>query len=114
MKHTKLLIAMPAVLGMGLVGAGLLVGCGSPNGAQTETAKTETAAKTDAPAGSSAQESAAKTGEHHADAAEAAKAHTHSTKLAFSAAPSAIPVGKPATWTLQINDAKSGRAGQEL
>ncbi len=108
MKHIKLLIALSAVLGIGL-----LAGCGSQNGGTTETATTETGsqtiAKSGAPEGSSAQEAAAKTGEHHADEAEAAKTHTHSTKLAFSSEPAALPVGKAATWTLKIADAQSGQ-----
>ena len=37
-------------------------------------------------------------------------ARTHTTKLAFSSNPSAIPVGQPVTWTLQITDAKSGKS----
>jgi hypothetical protein len=41
-------------------------------------------------------------------------AHTHSTRLEFSAAPLAIPAGKPATWTLKIVDSESGDPVQEF
>ena len=42
------------------------------------------------------------------------KPRTHTTSLAFSSNPRAIPVGKPATWTLKISDAKSGDAVNEF
>ena len=46
--------------------------------------------------------------DHHHDEMSAMAPHTHATKLAFSSTPAAIVPGKPATWTLQITDAKSG------
>jgi hypothetical protein len=41
-------------------------------------------------------------------------AHTNTTRLEFSAAPSAIPAGTPATWTLKIVDSESGEPVQEF
>ena len=89
----------------------VFAGCGQQNSA-TGTTGTESQpiAQSAAPAGSTAQEAEEKTGDHHhPTAAGAMKAHTHTTKLAFSSEPKAIPIGKPATWTLKITDAKSGQ-----
>lgn len=44
------------------------------------------------------------------EAAGAPKPHVLATKLVFSSKPGAIPVGRPATWNLQITDAKTGAA----
>jgi hypothetical protein len=96
--NTKYLLT----LGLPLV---VLAGCGQ----QSNTTTTQPAAQSDAPASSSAGEAAAKTGDHHADAAGETRAHTHSTKLAFSSAPGTLPTGKAATWTLKITDQKSGQ-----
>ena len=97
------------LLGLGLplaLSGALLVGCGQNGATGTDS---QPVAQSDAPAGSSAQEAAEKTGEGHGNAADEAKAHTHSTKLAFSSEPAALPTGKAATWTLKISDAKSGQ-----
>jgi len=94
------------VVGLPLALSGIVLsGCGAQQ-AQNQT-DTRTA-QSDAPAGSSAEESAAKGGGDHGGAAHEAEAHTHSTKLAFSSAPKSLPVGKAATWTLKITDPKSG------
>ena len=103
-------------LGLSFLGGALLV-AGCNQAATTETASTGTSSTTtvaqndaDTPENSSKDEAQAKTGsehEHGSDAAEM-EAHTHATKLLFAATPGEIPVGKPATWTLQINDAKTG------
>lgn len=52
-------------------------------------------------------------GHHHADAADEAKAHTHSTRLEFASEPAEIPAGVPAVLTLKILDAASGAPVQE-
>jgi hypothetical protein len=39
---------------------------------------------------------------------------THSTRMEFSAEPSAIPAGKPATWRLKIVESESGEPVQEF
>lgn len=101
------------LLGLSLLGGALfIVGCGptaTPT-ASTSTGNATTVAQSDAPAGSSAAESSAKTGKEHDHGSNAAEmeAHPHTTKLLFAATPGEIPVGKPATWTLQISDAKTG------
>ena len=100
-------------LGLSLLGGALfLVGCGQNSNptASTSTDNSVAVAQSDAPAGSSAAESEAKTGadHEHGSAAAELEAHPHSTKLLFAASPGAIPVGKPTTWTLQINDAETG------
>jgi hypothetical protein len=89
---TKLLLAMGLPLA-------LLAGCNQNGANQNDTAQG------DAPAGSTAKVSEDKTGIRKADPMAVA---TYSTKLAFSSEPSAIPVGKPATWTLKVTDDKSG------
>lgn len=87
----------------------MLAGCGQQNGT-TSGATAESVAQTDAPQASTAKEAADKSGgDHHPDAAGEVAAHTHSTKLDFSTEPGALPIGKPATWTLKITDAKSGQ-----
>ncbi len=114
------------LLGLSLLGGALLIaGCnqaGTTGTASTEAASTGTASMetggatlatkndSDAPAGSSKDEAQAKTGDAHGHGSAAAEmeAHTHATKLLFAASPGEIPVGKPTTWILQINDAKSG------
>ncbi len=99
-----------SLLGLSFLGGALfLAGCNGGTISTATTANTTTVAQ-QAPAGSSAAESDAKTGsEHeHGSAAAEMEAHTHSTKLLFAASGDAIPVGKPTTWTLQINDATSG------
>lgn len=79
---TKLLLTLPALLGAGLLAVS------QPTQAH-ETAK--------------------KAADHHGMAGMTMKARTNTTKLAFSSQPSTIPVGKAATWTLKITDAKSGK-----
>jgi len=96
--NTKYLLA----LGLPLA---VLAGCNQNGTTETSGASTSTT-QSGAPAGSTAQEAEEKTGADKADAMEAAP---HSTKLEFSSAPEAIPVGKAATWTLKISDAKSGQ-----
>ena len=104
-----------SALGLPLALSGaLLAGCGQQTQVEAESStrtaqSASDAPASDAPAGSTAKEAEEKTGDdHHPTAAGAMKAHTHTTKLDFSSAPNAIPVGKPATWTLKITDAKSG------
>ncbi|MBW3634989.1 MAG: hypothetical protein KY445_00815 [Armatimonadetes bacterium] len=100
------------LLGLSLLGGALLVaGCNQAGTQTASTANTTTVAQNEAPpAGSSAAQSQAKTGDDHGHSSDAAalEAHPHATKLLFAASPGEIPVGKPATWTLQINDAKTG------
>lgn len=98
MKPTKLFMTWPAVLGIGVVVSGLLVGCGTKNGAQTGTATMETGSQTVGAAS-----------EHADGTSKEVKGHTPSTKLTFSAEPTSLPVGKPATWTLKITDNASGQ-----
>lgn len=50
----------------------------------------------------------------HANEAEAVAAHTHTTRLEFSSEPTAIPVGKEATWTLKVVDVKTGQPVPEF
>lgn len=89
----------------------VLAGCNGSGTTQPSGHASQPMAQKDAPSGSTAAESQSKTGEdHHPTAAGELKAHTHTTKLAFSSTPELIPVGKPATWTLKITDAKSGEA----
>lgn len=68
------------------------------------------------PEGSTAAEAkqVSEGGHSHGSKAEELSAHTHTTRLEFSAAPAAIPVGAPATWTLRILDAKSGEPVSEF
>jgi len=97
----KYLLAMG--LPLALSGA-LLTGCNQSGTTDRSSTQTQPVAQSDAPAGSSAAEAKAKTGEESGGM----KARTDSTKLAFSSEPSALPVGKAATWTLKISDAKTG------
>ncbi len=80
------------MLGVGAV----MVGCGGES--QQATAAQNTVIK------SSASEAENKTGHDHGDAAHDAVAHTHTTKMLFSAQPTKVQAGKPATWTLKIVD----------
>jgi hypothetical protein len=96
--NTKYLLA----LGLPIA---LIAGC---NGGQsTETAAQPVAQAADAPEGSTAKAAADKSGQPES-AAEAMQVGAHSTRLAFSSEPSAVPVGQPATWTLKVTDAKTG------
>ena len=102
-----------SLLGLSILGAALFIAGCNQTGTQTASttsAKTTTVAQ-DAPEGSSKDESEAKTGadHEHGSAVAEMEAHTHATKLLFAATPGEIPIGKPATWTLQINDAKTGQ-----
>ena len=84
-----------------------LAGCAGA--ANTTTAQTSPLASTaEAPEGSTAKAAEEKTGHKPAGAAGDLHALKHTTNLAFSSEPKAIPVGKPATWTLKVTDAKSG------
>jgi len=85
----------------------LLAGCSQNGTTETTGTQTQPVAQSDAPAGSTAAEAEAKTGEE-SGAMNGMKARTDSTKLAFSSEPSALPIGKAATWTLNISDGKSG------
>jgi hypothetical protein len=98
-----------SLLGLSFLGGALFISGCNQTTETTASTNTITVAQ-DAPQGSSKDESATKTGaDHdHGSAAAEMEAHTHSTKLLFAATPGEIPVGKPATWTLQINDAKTG------
>lgn len=115
MKTKYLLLGLP----LALSGA-LLAGCGSTQTQAEPEVATNASTRVaqmpqDAPAGSTAKKSQDKTGEdHHETAAGEMTPHTHSTKLSFSSQPSAIPVGQPATWTLQVTDAKSGAPVQSF
>lgn len=80
MNKTNLLLTMPALLGAGVL-------------AVSQPTRAHEAEK--------------KAAGHHEMAGM--KGRTNTTKLAFSSQPSAIPVGKAATWTLKITDAKSGK-----
>ncbi len=105
------------LLGISMLGGALLVaGCNSAGTAATEVAgdapsanriAVQSEAKTDAQSKAQAQ-----AGDDHAGemGGMKMKPRTHTTKLAFSSNPNAIPVGQPVTWTLQISDAKSGDA----
>ncbi len=99
--------------GLPVLAAGIAIaGC---NGSAPAPTTSPPVAKTDAPEGSSADEAEDKTGhDHHATEAGEMKAHAHSTKLDFSSAPGTLPVGKPATWTLKISDAKSGAPSNDF
>ncbi len=94
-------------LPLALSGA-LLAGCNGSGTTETTGTQTQPVAQSDAPAGSTAAEAEAKTGEE-SGAMNGMKARTDSTKLAFSSEPSALPVGKSATWTLKVTDSKSGQ-----
>ena len=100
------------VLGLSLLGGALLV-AGCNNAATTPAATTQTATEAalpaDAPPGSSAAVSEAKTGHDHGDEAHELTPHTHSTDLTFSSEPSLLSAGKSALWTLKITDKKTGR-----
>ena len=101
MKTKHLLLGLPLALS-----GVLLAGCNGNGATETTGASTRTAqTASDAPEGSSAEEAKKKTG---AGETGAMATPTRSTKLSFSSAPGALPVGKAATWTLQINDAQSG------
>ncbi len=90
------------VLGLALLsGALFIAGCNNAAPTTTEVADTS-----DANVVAVADD--AKASARRDDAMGEMKPPTNATKLAFSSAPAAIPVGKPATWTLQITDAKSG------
>jgi len=105
------------ILGISILGGALLIaGCNSAGTAATQVAgeaptanhiAVQSEAKADAQS-----EAHAQAGDDHADemGGMKMKPRTSTTKLAFSSNPSAIPVGKPVTWTLQISDAKSGDA----
>lgn len=101
MKNHKL-----PILGLSLLsGALFIAGCGQT---ATTTPVAETATKIDAPAGSSAAVSDAKTGDAHGDEAHELTPHTHATDLSFSSEPSELTAGKTAIWTLKITDKKTG------
>ena len=89
------------ILGLSLLGGALLIaGCGaaSPSAPAGQAAPAKVAANVVTPA----------EGDHQHDEMSAMAPRTDTTKLSFSSAPAAIVPGKPATWTLQITDAKSG------
>jgi len=96
------------MLGFGIaaIAAGtplIVAGCGggsTPDSAQTST-------KTEAPENSSAEESGAKTGDH-GDAEHDLKAHTHATKIEFSAKSGAPTGGASDVWTIKVLDSKNG------
>jgi len=109
-------------LGLSILGGALLIaGCNAAGTAATQVAgeaptanhvavnhiAVQSEAKADAQS-----EAHAQAGDDHAKemGGMQMKPRTHTTKLAFSSNPSAIPVGKLVTWTLQISDAKSGDA----
>ena len=96
------------MLGFGIaaIAAGtplIMAGCGggsTPDSAQTTS-------KTEAPKNSSAKETSEKSGDH-GDAAHNLQAHTHATKLEFSAKSGAPTGGASDVWTIKILNAKSG------
>ena len=102
------------LLGVSILGGALLIaGC---NNAGTEVAGDAPAsaplavqreADTDARSKAVAAQSAG-ADDHGMAGMPGMMARTHTTKLAFSSNPSAIPVGQPVTWNLQITDSKSG------
>ena len=101
-------------LGLPLILSGALVaGCSQNDSPATGSSPV---AQSDAPAGSSAEESQDKTGvgKTGTGKADAMEATARSTKLEFSSDPTALPVGKAATWTLQINAAQSGQPVSEF
>jgi len=116
-------IFIKPLLGISILGGALLItGC---NAAQTDTTGTNPVAgdttkanikpASDAPATATANTAAPGDADGHDHGGSmpgmpGMMARTHTTKLAFSSNPSAIPVGQPVTWTLQISDAKSGDA----
>lgn len=76
----------------------LLAGCNQTGTTETPSKQIESATQPAAGSGDNAVSGAGAMGEN-----------AHSTKLAFSSAPGQLPVGKAATWTLQINDAKNNQ-----
>lgn len=106
----------PLVPGMGVVvlAAGALLaitGCQQQTQSETQSGVRPAQTASDAPENSSADEAKEKTGAGESGAGQgvAMAAAPHSTKLNFSSTPASLPVGKAATWTLQINDAQSGQ-----
>ena len=96
------------ILGLSLLSGALLVaGCSNSQSEVADAAPVST--EVDAPAGSSAAEADAKTGDAHGDEAHELTPHTHSTALAFSSEPSELTPGKTALWTLKITDKKTGQ-----
>ncbi|PQV62704.1 hypothetical protein B1R32_12420 [Abditibacterium utsteinense] len=108
------------LLSLSFLGGALLINGCNQAGTETSQVAGETTtvaqnAKSDAPEGSTTKEAQEKTGiTPPGGAMSAMKPAALQTKLAFSSNPSAIPVGKPATWNLQISDAKSGDAIKEF
>ncbi len=51
---------------------------------------------------------------HQAMAAHDAGGHTHTTRIEFSSAPAALPVGSKATWSIRVLDATSGAPVQDF
>lgn len=115
-------IFIKPLLGISILGGALLItGC---NAAQTSATGTTSEVAGDAPtsnrvavqseADTDAKSKAQAQAGHDGGAGEMPgmkmMPRTHTTKLAFSSNPSAIPVGQPVTWNLQISDAKSGNA----
>ena len=96
------------LLGLSLLGGALFIAGCQTNTATTPVAQTAPVAET-APVVQTANED-----HHHDSEMEAMAPHTHATKLAFGSVPAAIVPGKPATWTLQITDAKSGDGIKEF
>lgn len=85
------------VVGISLLGGALFIaGCAKPS-PEAPLAQT-------APVVATADEK----GDHQHAEMGAMAPRTDTTKLSFSSQPAAIVPGKPATWTLQITDAKSG------
>ena len=100
--NRRWMLGLGAALALGapLIVAGCNGGGSTPDGAQNTS-------KTAAPENSSAEESAGKTGEH-GDAKHDLKAHTHATKIEFSAKSGAPTGGASDVWTIKILDAKTG------
>ncbi len=107
-------IFIKPLLGISVLGGALLIaGC---NNAATEVAgeapaTNPIAVQREADADAQSQAKAQADGHDHSGGMAGMPgmmARTHTTKLAFSSSPSAIPVGQPVTWTLQITDAKTG------
>jgi hypothetical protein len=97
------------LLGLGLplaLSGALVTGCGQNGATGTNNSGiNNSTAQSNAPENSSADESQDKTGAGKTDAMATAAL---STKIDFSSTPSALPVGKAATWTLKVADAQSG------
>ena len=111
-------IFIKPLLGISILGGALLIaGCNTAQTGATEVAgdaaKPNVHPVSDAPAKDADHDG---TGDHKEAAATGMAgmpgmmARTSTTKLAFSSQPSAILVGQPVTWNLQISDAKSGDA----